>query len=119
MTSPAVDHALFLWVKHMEEKVKHVTGAMLIAKQAKYEEKFNIPDDEHLEGDGWLLSFKHAYGIKEFRRHGKAGSVDLSAVDTEKAHLKIILANYAPKDRFNFDETSLFPLAPPNHGLAT
>jgi hypothetical protein len=110
VTSPAVDRALFLWVKHMQEKGEHVTGAMLVAKRETYEERFKIPDDEHLKGDGWLLSFKHAYGIKEFRRHGEAGSVDLSVVDAERAHLKVILANYTPKDRFNFDETSLFPL---------
>ncbi|KIK22672.1 hypothetical protein PISMIDRAFT_79125, partial [Pisolithus microcarpus 441] len=51
--------------------------------------------------------------------HGEAGSVDLTAVEAEKMRLKAILANYAPKDIFNFDETSFFPLAPPDRGLAT
>lgn len=51
-----------------------------------------FPEDEQLKGDSWLASFKKAYGIKEFRWHGEAGSVDLS------------------KDIFNFDETSFFAL---------
>ena len=35
VTCPNVERALVLWVKHMEEKLEHVTGAMLVVKQAK------------------------------------------------------------------------------------
>ncbi|KAI5982211.1 hypothetical protein EDD15DRAFT_2139688, partial [Pisolithus albus] len=52
VTCPAVDRSLFLWIKHMEGKGEQVTGAMLLAKRAKFEEKFNIPEDEQLKGDG-------------------------------------------------------------------
>lgn len=83
---------------------------MLIAKWATYEEKFDVPTDEHLQGDGWLASFKRAYGIKEFHRHGEAGSVDPAVVEAERACLKAILASYPPKDRFNFDETGFNPM---------
>jgi hypothetical protein len=50
------------------------------------------------------------YKLKEIRRHGEAGSVDLVAVEAERVRVKGILAKYAPKDRWNFDETGLFAL---------
>ena len=38
VTSPEVDRALFLWVKHMEEKGESVNGAMLVAKRGIFKE---------------------------------------------------------------------------------
>lgn len=49
-----------------------------------------------------------SYGIKEHRRHGEAASVDVAAVEKERKRLKEITALYAPRDRFNFDESGLF-----------
>jgi len=43
---PDVKRALVLWVKHMEEKLEHVTGVMLVAKQAKFEDQLGVPDAE-------------------------------------------------------------------------
>ena len=53
----------------------------------------------------------HRYGIKEIRRHGEAGSVDLAAVEKERARLAPILAEYSPEDTLNFDETGLYALS--------
>ena len=78
-----VEQALFLWVKHMEEKGETVNGPMHVAKHTRFEEQFNVPDDERLKSDGWLPKFKKAYNIKEYCRHGEAGSVDLAAVEAE------------------------------------
>ena len=50
VTRPDVDQALFLWVKHMEEKKETVNGPMLIAKHAKCEEQFNVPKTECSKG---------------------------------------------------------------------
>ncbi|KIK12614.1 hypothetical protein PISMIDRAFT_120578 [Pisolithus microcarpus 441] len=75
--------------------------------------------EEWLEGDGWIPNFKKAYGIKEYHRHGEAASADLVAVEAERTCLQKVLAQYAPRDRFNFDETGLFAFAPPDHGLST
>jgi hypothetical protein len=41
----------------------------------------------------------------ECQRHGEAGSVDLTAVEAEHIHMHAILSQYAPRDRFNFDES--------------
>ena len=48
---PDVEKALFLWVKHMEEKGESVNRPMLIAKHQKFEDHFNVPDNERLCGE--------------------------------------------------------------------
>jgi hypothetical protein len=58
------------------------------------------------------------YRLRQFRRHGEAGSVDLAAVEDERMRLREVLASFSAKDRFNVDETALFPFAPPDRGLA-
>jgi hypothetical protein len=59
------------------------------------------------------------YKIKEYRRHGEAGSVDIVAVEAERLHMREILAPYLKRDRFNCDESAFFAFAPPDRGLAT
>jgi len=79
---------------------------------AKRELSFNL--NLHSE-----LKVSNSYKIKEFRRHGEAGSVDPAAVKAEQICVREILAKFAPRDRFNFDETGLFAFVPPDRGLAT
>jgi hypothetical protein len=57
VTRPDVEKALFLWVKHMEEKGESVNGPMLIAKCQKFEDCFNVPENERLFGESWVSSF--------------------------------------------------------------
>jgi hypothetical protein len=57
ITRPDVEKALVLWVIHMEQKCETVTGAMLIAKCAKFEEHMDVPEDERLQSDGWVQKF--------------------------------------------------------------
>ena len=57
VTRPDVKRALVLWVNHMEEKLEHVTGAMLVAKRAKFEDQLGVPDVERLKSDGWVQGF--------------------------------------------------------------
>jgi hypothetical protein len=66
-----------------------------------------------------LMSIFGSYKIKERRSHGETGSVDLTSVDAEQQRMCEILARFSKRDRWNFDETSLFGAAPPEHGLAT
>ena len=66
VTSPDVEKALFLWVKHMEEKGESVKyGPMLITKHQKFEDHFNVPDNESLRGESWVTPFCKTYKIKE------------------------------------------------------
>jgi hypothetical protein len=53
------------------------------------------------------------------RRHGKAGSVDLLAVEAECLRVQEALAPYKPYNRFNGDETGFFGYALPQHGLTS
>ncbi|KAF8976762.1 hypothetical protein BDQ17DRAFT_1339502 [Cyathus striatus] len=106
ITCPDVEKALVLWVYHMQEKGEHVTSAMLVAKRSKFEDLFDVPNEER-------------YKLKEYRRHGESGSGDLETVEKEREHVRKITAKYAPQDIFNFDETGLFGFAPPDCGLAT
>ena len=110
ITRPDVERALILWVRHMEEKGETVNGPMLKAKWLKFEEQFDVPEVECLTAEGWIAPFCKAYGYKERRRHGEAGSVDIEAVKEERKCIGMILATYAEQDRWNGDESSLFAL---------
>jgi Tc5 transposase DNA-binding domain len=109
VTRPDVEKALVVWVQQMENKGEMVSGPMLQAKQARFEDEFDVPERERLPGDGWVASFCKAYKLREHRRHGEAGSVDTDAVEAECIWCHQILGQFAPRDRFNFDETGFFP----------
>ena len=51
-----------------------------------------------------------SYGLKDQRRHGEAGSVNLALVEIERNRVAQILAKYKPSDQLNFDETAWYPL---------
>jgi len=44
--------------------------------------------------------------------------VEPTLVKTERRRIREVLAPFAPKDRWNFDESSFFAFAPPDRGLA-
>jgi hypothetical protein len=108
VTRPDVERALVLWIAHMQENKEAVTGPMLWVKRKKFEEMLNVPEDEQLLGEGWVPSFCKAHKLKEFRRHGEASSADPSAVEAEQKRMQDLMKKFAPQDRWNFDETSLF-----------
>ena len=110
VTRPDVEHALILWVRHMEERKETVSGPMLREKRKRFEELLQVPETERLPGEGWVVPFCKAYKIKEFRRHGEAASVDLAAVEAERKRVQELMKKYEPHNRWNFDETSLFPM---------
>lgn len=76
----------------MEAKGEQVNGPMLKEKRHEFEELFNVPEEERLLGDGWLKSFCRAYKLREHRRHGKAASVDITAVAAERVRVPHILS---------------------------
>lgn len=60
VTEPRVDRALFEWHQEMEVRGEVVTGTMLVAKRAIFEEKLSVPEAQRLPGNGWVDSFKNA-----------------------------------------------------------
>lgn len=119
VTCPEVERALLLWFRAMEERGESPTGAMLVEKRRRFEIAMDIPPERRLSGEGWVASFKKAYGIREHRRHGEAGSVDPRDVAQERERIRPIIAQYAPRDCFNGDEGALFAYAPPDRGLSS
>ncbi|PVF93686.1 hypothetical protein CPB86DRAFT_683040, partial [Serendipita vermifera] len=105
VTRADVDQALALWVKHMEEKQELVSSAMLIAKWQRFEDQFDVPEQERLVGRGWIRSFCQAYKLREVNKHGKAGLVDPEHVVQEQLHLLELLAHFPVADHWNADET--------------
>ena len=77
-------------------------------KHAIFEEHFGVLETERLKGEGWIASFCKAYNLQEHRRHGEAGSVDITAVKAERERVRELLSRFALKDIFNFDEMSVF-----------
>lgn len=57
VTSPAVEQALVLWVKQVEDKGEMVNGPMLMEKRRIFEEMFGVPMEERLTSYGWVQSF--------------------------------------------------------------
>ena len=110
VTRPDVEEALVKWVQQMENKNEHVTGAMLQEKRLRFENLLEVPEEERLTGEGWVMSFKKAYKLREIRCHGEAASVDPGAVEAEREWVSKILEKYQPADQWNFDKTSLFAL---------
>jgi hypothetical protein len=110
VTWPDVEKALILWVRHMEAKGETVNSPMLHEKRARFEKAFDVPQEEQLIGDGWVPAFCSAYKMKEYQRHGEAGSVDLEAMEVEQRCVQGILMKFAPRNRFNIDETGFFAL---------
>lgn len=51
--------------------------------------------------------------MKEYRRHGEAGSVVTALVEEERKRLQELLRKYPLRDIFNCDETGLFGLYVP------
>ena len=108
---PEVDEMLELWVaKAMRDRVP-LSGEIIRQKWVRFADLVGIPQDEQLGlSDGWLASFKKRCGLKEFKRHGEAGSVDPVEVEHERERIRYLIVKYKYqlKDIFNMDETGLF-----------
>nr|GEV38910.1 UvrD-like helicase, ATP-binding domain, P-loop containing nucleoside triphosphate hydrolase [Tanacetum cinerariifolium] len=68
---------------------------------------------------GWLGKFKSRYGIKNFRRFGESGSVEMEGIDDKLKFIRDKVDQFEMKDIFNMDETGLFFRLQPDHSLAT
>lgn len=102
---------LKLWVTKVMADDVHVNGEILHQKWKQFADLAGVPKDEWLIlSEGWLIAFKKCCGLKEFKKHGEAGSS--TAEDVKKEHIclqeLIIKYKYQSKDIFNMDETGLF-----------
>jgi hypothetical protein len=59
-------------------------------------------------GRGWLQGFLDRHLIASAMLHGEAASVNEAKLEEQRAELQKELANYAPRDIYNLDESALF-----------
>ncbi len=102
---------LELWVAQAMHDDILLTGDIIRQKWTRFADMAGIPQDDRLSlSEGWLTSFKRRNGLKEVRKHGEAGSVNLQDVEQERVRVQNLLEamGYRPKDIFNMDETGMF-----------
>jgi hypothetical protein len=120
---PDLEAALFKWQQRMQETDAVVTGEILKIQASKLWAK--LPQYEHLEepkwSNGWLQGFEERFKIKEYVRHGEAGSVAIDDPDNTKQidDLRGLASTYAPEDILNIDESGLCWKMSPDRSLAT
>lgn len=108
---PDVNEMLELWVSKAMSDGLILTGDILRKKWEDFADLAGIPTDERLRlSQGWLTRFKARNGLKNFKRHGEAGSVDPGTIELERARIQELLQDrsYELKDIYNMDETGLF-----------
>ncbi|KAG6611715.1 uncharacterized protein IUM83_17222 [Phytophthora cinnamomi] len=92
---------------------------VLLLKAHELAERLGIDSTQLRFSNGWLQSFKKRNGIRSHVLHGEGGAVEDDAVRDARLELQELVAQFAPDDVFNFDETALFYLLAPNRTLAT
>ncbi|KAM3305917.1 hypothetical protein P3S67_012786 [Capsicum chacoense] len=95
---PELEKALFEWFNHYQERV-NMNEELIVTKGKE------------------LL--KKIHGIKQYRRFGESGSVNMEAMENNLQSIREKLDQFAKKDVFNMDETGLFFRLQPDHSLAT
>ena len=114
-----LERALGMWFASMEAKKAIITDAVLVVKAREFASRLNSPENDFKGSNGWLSRFKQRRGIASRKLHGEASSVDSTAVNTGRANLKTLLAEYSMRDVYNIDETGLFYQMPPSRSLTT
>ncbi len=106
---PHVHSSLQLWVTKALEDNLCLNAEIIRQKWRSFTKLDGVPEEEWLLlSEGWLTSFKMSMGLKDFKRHGEAASVDPDAVAKEQEQVSKNFANYDPDDQWNGDDTRLF-----------
>ncbi|KAG6580113.1 uncharacterized protein IUM83_15760 [Phytophthora cinnamomi] len=92
---------------------------VLLLKAHELAERLGIDSTQLRFSNGWLQSFKKRNGIRSHVLHGEGGAAEGDAVRDARLELQELVAQFAPDDVFNFDETALFYRLAPNRPLAT
>lgn len=116
---PELDTVLYDWFLKFKRQVP-MSGELIKQKAAIIFEVLYPEEEKGLKfSNGWLDTWKDRYKIKEFKRHGESGDVDLSVVNNNLPRLQSILGVYHLVDIYNMDETAFFYQLIPDCSLAT
>jgi hypothetical protein len=102
---------LELWVTKAMANGVHITGEILRQKWMQFVDLFGVPKDNRLNlSKGWLTSFEKHCRLREFKKHGEAGSASIEDVENERTCMRdlIMKSGYRLKDIFNMDKTGFF-----------
>jgi Fission yeast centromere protein N-terminal domain/Tc5 transposase DNA-binding domain len=106
---PELEKVLFDWQQRIDSKGGFTTGELLREKAQhiwiSLPEYANQPCPDF--SSGWLTRFKSRYNIKQYTRHGEAGSVSES-LEEEMRGLQTVAGSYKDEDVYNMDESGLF-----------
>jgi hypothetical protein len=102
-----MEETLVEWILANQERIP-ISGDLIKENAANILDRLH-PSHELFEfSNGWLEAFKLCQGIKSFRRFADSGSVDMNAINLALLGIHQLLDQYAWKDIYNMDETSLF-----------
>ena len=116
---PELDTVLYDWFLSFEQQVP--MSGDLIKEKAVIIFLALYPKEEKILkfSNGWLEAWKVRYKIKEFKKHGESGDVDMRLVENNLPKLRNTLALYRKNDIYNMDETAFFYQLIPDRSLAT
>ena len=78
-----------MWFNDMRIKNAMISDEMLISKAKIFGQQFEI-EENFQYSKGLIQRFKQRHGLKFYKAHGEAGSVDLSFVNTGSILIVII-----------------------------
>lgn len=106
-----------IWFGQVRARRGIFNDAMLTQKPMELKDVFGIPKNDLKFSPGWLGKFKAGHVIACHNLCGESCDVDAYGVGNSQANLPTIIATYDLEDVFNFDETSLYYMAPPSKRL--
>lgn len=110
---PELEEAVYKWVTEVRTHNLPMTGDMIRAKAQQFSERLGI--EGFRASEGWLARFRERHSLIFKHVCGERADVDEDLCENWKtSELARILAEYAPEDIFNCDETALFFKALPD-----
>ena len=104
---PQLDWAIAKWVSECEARSVHLSYDIIKCKARALAILLNIEDPPKFS-NGWMHKFTIRHGFMKYRCHGESGSVNMEIVRASLPMLQLKIAQYAPCDVYNMDETGLF-----------
>jgi hypothetical protein len=109
---PELESALFEWIQRAEAVIS-ISGDLWNGLP-------QYPTDEMPTfSNGWLSGFQARYQVKSQSRHGEAAEVAPEHIRNEVESIQEVLRTFAPRDRYNCDETGLFWKRIPSRSFST